>query len=79
MVIHDPDKAWALSQGQSYYGGAVSAPPASRILQRSLAYLQVPASPDLPPPPPEIARTLVNYDAKVYTKEGIARTASARE
>ena len=79
MVLHDPDKAWALSQGQSYYGGAVSAPPASRVLERSLAYLQVPASPDLPPPPPEIARTLVNYDEKVYTKEGIARTASARE
>ena len=50
-----------------------------RVLERSLAYLQVPASPDLPPPPPEIARTLVNYDEKVYTKEGIARTASARD
>ncbi|MBA2708158.1 MAG: penicillin-binding protein 2, partial [Gemmatimonadaceae bacterium] len=79
MVIHDPDKSYAVSQGMSYYGGAVSAPPASRVLERSLAYLQVPASPELPPPPPEIARTLVNYDAKVYTKDGIARTASARE
>ena len=48
-----------------------------QILERSLNYLQVPASPELRPPPPEIARALVNYDPAVYTKTGIARTASA--
>ena len=73
MVLHDPDKALG------HYGGTVSAPAASRVLERALGYLQVPASPDLPPPPPEIARVLVNYDPAVYSKAGIARTASARE
>ncbi|HEX8524246.1 MAG TPA: penicillin-binding protein 2 [Tepidisphaeraceae bacterium] len=73
MVIHDPDKSLG------HYGGIVSAPAAARVLERSLAYLQVPASPDLPPPPAEIASTLVGYDPAVYSKAGIARTASARE
>ncbi len=73
MVIHDADKSLG------HYGGIVSAPAACKVLERSLAYMQVPASPDLPPPPPEIARVLVNYDPSIYTKAGIAKTASARE
>ncbi len=75
MIIHEPDIAYANAQGMSHYGGAVAAPGASRVLERSLAYLQVPASPDLPIPPPQIANVLYNFDAKLYTN----RTASARE
>ena len=60
MVIHEPDKSLG------HYGGDVSAPAAARILERSLAYLEVPSSPDLPPPPPEIASVLWNYNAKLY-------------
>jgi cell division protein FtsI/penicillin-binding protein 2 len=69
MVIHEPDKSLG------HYGGVVSAPAAGRILERCLAYLQVPASPNLPPPPAAIAEKLVGYNEKVYT----ARTASASE
>ena len=69
MAIHEPDKALGL------YGGVVSAPAAGKVLERSLAYLEVPSSPDLPPPPPAIASVLVNYSEKAYT----ARTASASE
>jgi cell division protein FtsI/penicillin-binding protein 2 len=60
MVIHEADRSIA------HYGGAVSAPAAGRVLQRSLAYLQVPASPDLPPPPPAVAKVLWNYNESVY-------------
>ena len=69
LIIHEPDKSIA------HYGGTVSAPPAGRILERSLAYLQVPRSPDLPPPPPEIANVLWNYNARLYTE----RMAAAEE
>ncbi|MEA2707446.1 MAG: hypothetical protein QOF78_47 [Phycisphaerales bacterium] len=69
LIIHEPDKSLA------HYGGTVSAPAAGRVLERSLAYLQVPKSPDLPPPPAEIAKVLWNYNAKVYTD----RTASVEE
>jgi cell division protein FtsI/penicillin-binding protein 2 len=75
MVVHEPDAEYARKMGLSYYGGAVAAPGASRILERSLAYLQVPASPDLPIPPPQISSVLYNFDAKLYTN----RTASVKE
>jgi cell division protein FtsI/penicillin-binding protein 2 len=61
MIIHEPDRSLA------HYGGVVSAPAAGRVLERSLAYLQVPSSPDLPPPPPAIASVLFNYNPKLYT------------
>jgi hypothetical protein len=41
-----------------------------------LSYLQVPASPDLPLPPPSVAEVLHNYQEKLYK---IGQTASARE
>jgi hypothetical protein len=69
MVIHEADKSLA------HYGGTVSAPAAGRVLERSLAYLQVPASDNLPPPPPEIASRLWNYNERVYSD----RTASTAE
>jgi stage V sporulation protein D (sporulation-specific penicillin-binding protein) len=67
MVVHEPDKSLG------HYGGTVSGPAASHILERSLAYLEVGASPALPPPPPSIASVLVNYNEKLYA----ARTARA--
>ncbi|HEV2296294.1 MAG TPA: penicillin-binding protein 2 [Tepidisphaeraceae bacterium] len=68
FIIHEPDKAHAEAQGLSYYGGGVAAPGAGRLLERSLAYLQVPASPQLAPPPPQIANVLYNYNPKAYEK-----------
>ena len=62
MIIHDPDRTIA------HFGGAVSGPGSGRILARSLAYMQVPPSPQLPPPPTEVASHLVNYQANVYNK-----------
>jgi cell division protein FtsI (penicillin-binding protein 3) len=81
MVVHDPVKTLG------HYGGIVSAPAAARTLERSLAYLQVPSSPNLPPPPPEIAKLLWGYDEKIYTDrsigarpdESIAQTAGATQ
>jgi cell division protein FtsI (penicillin-binding protein 3) len=73
FIIHDPDRS------KGHYGGLVSAPSASRVLERSLAYLQVPASPALAPPPPQIANVLYAFDAKAYTRRGPAVALDARE
>lgn len=62
MVVHDADKKIG------HYGGWVAAPFASQVLCRSLAYMQVPASPPLPLPPANIAAELVNYNPKVYER-----------
>jgi cell division protein FtsI/penicillin-binding protein 2 len=58
FVIHEPDKSLA------HYGGTVSAPGAVKMLERILAYQQVPPSPELQPPPAGIAAKLVNFDAR---------------
>jgi len=63
FIIHEPNRALA------HYGGWVAAPGASRALQRTLAYLQVPPSPDLPLPPPEIANVLERYNPKLYDRK----------
>jgi cell division protein FtsI/penicillin-binding protein 2 len=70
FVVHDPHAPVA-------FGGIIAAPGASQVLQRSLAYLQVPASPDLPLPPPSIANLLYSYDPKVYSR--VEKVASAQE
>ena len=62
FIIHDPDRT------KAHYGGWVAAPGASRVLQRSLAYLGVPASPDLPLPPPAVANLLVDYKPSDYDR-----------
>jgi cell division protein FtsI (penicillin-binding protein 3) len=66
FIIHEPDKQWATQNNLSHYGGAVAAPGATRMLERCLAYLQVPPSPELQPPPPGIASVLYGFDPKVY-------------
>jgi cell division protein FtsI/penicillin-binding protein 2 len=68
FVIHNPSKEAAAELGMRHYGGAVAAPGATRVLERSLAYLQVPASPDLQPPPPAIANTLYSFNARLYKR-----------
>ena len=60
FIIHEPDKRLA------HFGGKVSAPGASRIVEQTLTYLQAPPSPDLQPPPAYIAAKLYNYDPKAY-------------
>ena len=65
LIVHEPLKSLA------HYGGWVAAPGASRVLQRSLAYLQVPSSPDLPLPPANVAAELVHYNPKVYARDAV--------
>lgn len=62
LIVHEPDKTIA------HYGGNVSGPAAKRLVERALTYLQVPASPDLPPPPANIASVLVGYNEHVYRR-----------
>lgn len=75
FVIHEPDKQKAMSEGLSYYGGAVAAPGAARVLERSLAYLQVPASPDLPLPPQHITNVLYDFSPKAYERKTLTVSA----
>jgi cell division protein FtsI/penicillin-binding protein 2 len=75
MVVHEPDAEYARAHNMSYYGGAVAAPGATRIIDRALAYLQVPPSPPLAPPPPQIAAVLYDYHASLYGE----KSASARD
>jgi cell division protein FtsI (penicillin-binding protein 3) len=63
FVVHDPDKA------KAHYGGWVAAPGASRVLQRALAYLQVPPSPDLPMPPANVVPLLVGWSPRWYSRD----------
>jgi cell division protein FtsI/penicillin-binding protein 2 len=70
MIIHEPDKALA------HYGGTVAAPGAAKLIDRALAYLQVPSSPDLPLPPAQVAAGLFNYSEKIYK---IGTVASVKE
>lgn len=69
FILHEPDRT------KGHYGGLVSAPSGVRVLERSLAYLQAPASPDLPVPPPKIADVLYSFDPKLYINR---RPTSAR-
>jgi cell division protein FtsI/penicillin-binding protein 2 len=70
MIIHEPDKAIA------HYGGAVAGPGAAKLIERTLAYLQVKPSPDLPLPSPAVAAVLYGYNEKLYKMH---TTASVRE
>ena len=75
FIVHEPDKKIA------HYGGNVSGPAAKRLLERALSYLQVPSSPELPPPPPAIASVLEGYNEKMYQRhpQDAVKTAAARD
>lgn len=60
FIIHEPDKSLA------HFGGTVSAPGAVKMVERVLAYQQIPPSPELQPPPALVQPKLVNFDPKVY-------------
>ena len=75
FIIHEPDKDYAKENNRSYYGGAVAAPGASRAIERILTYLQVPASPDLPVPPPHIADLLWKFKPSAYKRKTPLQTA----
>jgi cell division protein FtsI/penicillin-binding protein 2 len=74
FIIHEPN-----AKDHTHFGGMIAAPGASRALQRALAYLQVPASPDLPLPPPAVANVLYSYDPKVYSRVEKKPTASVED
>ena len=67
MVIHKADR-----RANRAYGGTVAAPAAGRVLERSLAYMQVPPSPPLQPPPPHIASVLHDFRSKLYGEPPVA-------
>jgi cell division protein FtsI (penicillin-binding protein 3) len=77
FIIHEPDKEHAVEQGLSYYGGAVAAPGAGKLIERTLTYMQTPESGELPPPPPEIAAVLYKYNPNVYKRKNHEIAASA--
>jgi cell division protein FtsI (penicillin-binding protein 3) len=70
FIIHDPNK-------EAHFGGAVAGPGASRVLQRSLEYLQVPKSPDLPMPAQNVVAVLHGFDPRIYSREPKKVLASA--
>ncbi|HZK81124.1 MAG TPA: hypothetical protein VFC46_08660, partial [Humisphaera sp.] len=49
--------------------GTVCAPGSKRFIERALTYLQIPASPELPPPPADIANLLYQFNPKVYPRK----------
>ena len=72
FIVHEPDKDIA------HYGGAVAGPGAVKMLERSLAYLQVPPSPELKPPPEGIAKSLYQFNPNVYKVKVKKETADVR-
>ena len=58
LTLHEPDRSIA------HYGGTVSAPGGAQILGRCLTYLQISPSPELAPPPAEIAAKLAQLPAQ---------------
>ncbi len=72
FIIHEPDPAIA------HFGGTVSAPGASQMMQRALTYLQVPPSPELELPPASVRPKLVDFNEKEYRRQVPLETAEAR-
>lgn len=62
FIVHKPDPKIAK------FGGAVAAPGAKRFVERTLAYLQVPASPDPQLPPENISNVLWHFNPKAYKR-----------
>jgi cell division protein FtsI/penicillin-binding protein 2 len=68
FIIHKP-------HAEAHYGGSVAGPGASKMLERVMAYMQVPASPELPLPPANVQTVLWEFNPKLYE----TRTASLRD
>lgn len=60
-IVHEPDKSIG------HYGGTVAAPGACSLIERALTYMEVPSSPPLPLPPPDVQPVLVQYHPEIYT------------
>jgi cell division protein FtsI/penicillin-binding protein 2 len=70
FVVHDPG-------GSAYFGGLVAAPGACRVLEEALTYMNVPGSPALPLPPPQVADKLWEFQPaqitdRVFGSKGLA-------
>lgn len=65
FIIHKP-------HANVHYGGLVAAPGASRMLERCMAYMNVPESPDLPLPPQNVQTVLWEFNPKVYVRNATA-------
>jgi cell division protein FtsI (penicillin-binding protein 3) len=72
-VVHDPDRTIA------HYGGKVAAPAAVKFIERALTYMEVPGSPELPLPPPQMAGVLFDYSEKDYTDRNFGAIKEADE
>jgi stage V sporulation protein D (sporulation-specific penicillin-binding protein) len=71
FIVHEPDR----SKGR--FGGAVSAPGAKRLVERTLAYLQEPESPPLSPPPQRVIAALTTgFDIKKYGAQTTSSTST---
>jgi cell division protein FtsI/penicillin-binding protein 2 len=60
FIVHDPGNI-------AYFGGDVAAPGACRLVEETLTYLNVPSSPPLPLPPPEVASHLWSFQSSQIT------------
>lgn len=61
FVIHEAEK-----KGRNYFGGTTAAPGAALVLERSLRYLGVEASPPLQPPPANLIAGLHQFRPEPY-------------
>jgi cell division protein FtsI/penicillin-binding protein 2 len=73
FIIHEPDKA------KAHFGGAVASPGASKLIEKSLAYLEVPSSPELPQPPASIAGKLWEFKPEQLSNRSFGATVAETE
>ncbi|MGE5611954.1 MAG: penicillin-binding transpeptidase domain-containing protein, partial [Bacillota bacterium] len=67
FIVHEPNRSIRFGIFSGRFGGGVSAPGAKRLVERTLAYLQEPESPPLPPPPQRVIAALTTgFDIKQY-------------
>jgi cell division protein FtsI (penicillin-binding protein 3) len=75
FIIHQPHAEMSSDEtirAMGHYGGAIAAPGASRMLERCMAYMNVPESPDLPLPPTNLQTILWEFNAKSYLRTATA-------
>jgi len=72
MIIHDPGTA-------VHFGGLVAGPGACKLLEKALTYMDVPPSPALPQPPPEVAPKLWEFQANQISDRTFGTKPAAEE